>query len=90
MARAYQRLLESGMTNAEARRSSHANNFPAAHSQSLSPTPSALLRGMHMLVLIDNYDSFTYNLVQYFGRLGIAPAVYRNDKITVEALEALF
>jgi len=42
-----------------------------------------------MLVLIDNYDSFTYNLVQYFGRLGVSPRVYRNDKITVEALEGL-
>jgi len=42
-----------------------------------------------MLVLIDNYDSFTYNLVQYFGRLGIAPRVFRNDKITVAELEAM-
>lgn len=42
-----------------------------------------------MLVLIDNYDSFTYNLVQYFGQLGVTPAVYRNDKITVAELEAM-
>ena len=42
-----------------------------------------------MLVLIDNYDSFTYNLVQYFGRLGVTPRVFRNDKVTVEALIAL-
>lgn len=35
-----------------------------------------------MLVLIDNYDSFTYNLVQYLGDLGVACAVHRNDKIT--------
>lgn len=42
-----------------------------------------------MLVLIDNYDSFTYNLVQYFGRLGISPQVFRNDKITVAELEEL-
>ena len=42
-----------------------------------------------MLVLIDNYDSFTYNLVQYFGQLGIAPVVYRNDKISVDGLEEL-
>jgi anthranilate synthase/aminodeoxychorismate synthase-like glutamine amidotransferase len=38
----------------------------------------------HHLLLIDNYDSFTYNLVQYFGELGADIAVYRNDKITVE------
>ena len=42
-----------------------------------------------MLVLIDNYDSFTYNLVQYFGKLGVAPVVYRNDKISVDELEKL-
>jgi anthranilate synthase component 2 len=42
-----------------------------------------------MLILIDNYDSFTYNLVQYFGELGVTAVVYRNDQITVEELEAL-
>ncbi len=42
-----------------------------------------------MLVLIDNYDSFTYNLVQFFGQLGVSPAVYRNDKITVAELEEM-
>jgi anthranilate synthase component 2 len=36
-----------------------------------------------MIILIDNYDSFTYNLVQYFGDLGEATDVHRNDKITV-------
>ena len=39
-----------------------------------------------MLVLIDNYDSFTYNLVQYFGELGAEIQVYRNDKITIAQL----
>lgn len=38
------------------------------------------------LVIIDNYDSFTYNLVQYFGELGAEVTVYRNDQFTVEAL----
>lgn len=38
-----------------------------------------------MLLVIDNYDSFTYNLVQYFGELGVEQAVYRNDQISVEA-----
>src|SRR2546430_17635265 len=42
-----------------------------------------------MLFVLDNYDSFTYNLVQYFGALGEAPAVYRNDAITVAGVLAL-
>lgn len=42
-----------------------------------------------MLLMIDNYDSFTYNLVQYFGELGVEVRVYRNDKITVEEVRAL-
>ena len=37
-----------------------------------------------MLILIDNYDSFTYNLVHYFGELGAETAVYRNDALTAE------
>lgn len=40
------------------------------------------------LVVIDNYDSFTYNLVQYFGELGAQVTVYRNDQFTVDALIA--
>jgi para-aminobenzoate synthetase component II len=39
--------------------------------------------------MIDNYDSFTYNLVQYFGELGEEVQVYRNDKITIEEIESL-
>ena len=39
--------------------------------------------------MIDNYDSFTYNLVQYFGELGADIEVYRNDKITVEDIKKL-
>ncbi len=42
-----------------------------------------------MLLMIDNYDSFTYNLVQYFGELGQTVEVYRNDKITVSKIEKL-
>ena len=42
-----------------------------------------------MLLMIDNYDSFTYNLVQYFGELGQEVKVFRNDKITVQEAEAL-
>ena len=42
-----------------------------------------------MLLMIDNYDSFTYNLVQYFGELGAAVNVHRNDKITLQDIEAM-
>ena len=41
-----------------------------------------------MLLMIDNYDSFTYNLVQYFGELGQKVNVYRNDEITVDEIES--
>jgi anthranilate synthase/aminodeoxychorismate synthase-like glutamine amidotransferase len=39
-----------------------------------------------MLLVIDNYDSFTYNLVQYFGELGATMEVHRNDQITIEEI----
>jgi anthranilate synthase component 2 len=42
------------------------------------------------LLMIDNYDSFTYNLVQYFGELGAEVIVLRNDETTVAVLDALF
>ena len=42
-----------------------------------------------MILVIDNYDSFTYNLVQYLGELGADVQVRRNDEITVEEIEAL-
>jgi anthranilate synthase component 2 len=42
-----------------------------------------------MLLMIDNYDSFTYNLVQYFGELGADVRVFRNDKITLQEIEKL-
>jgi anthranilate synthase/aminodeoxychorismate synthase-like glutamine amidotransferase len=42
-----------------------------------------------VILLIDNYDSFTYNLVQYLGELGQEPVVYRNDAITLEQIESL-
>src|SRR2546428_12684018 len=42
-----------------------------------------------MLFVLDNYDSFTYNLVQYLGELGAEPVVYRNDVLTVEQVLAL-
>jgi anthranilate synthase component 2 len=42
-----------------------------------------------MLLMIDNYDSFTFNLVQYFGELGEEVRVFRNDQITIDAIAAL-
>jgi len=40
-----------------------------------------------VILVIDNYDSFTYNLVQYLGELGWEPVVYRNDRITLEQVQ---
>jgi len=42
-----------------------------------------------MLLMIDNYDSFTYNLVQYFGELGAQMKVFRNDEITLEDIAVM-
>src|SRR3989337_209642 len=42
-----------------------------------------------MLLVLDNYDSFTYNLVQYLGELGEEPVVRRNDEISVEDIGAM-
>jgi anthranilate synthase/aminodeoxychorismate synthase-like glutamine amidotransferase len=44
---------------------------------------------MNKILIIDNYDSFTYNLVQYFGELGCEIVVKRNDQITIPEIEAL-
>lgn len=43
----------------------------------------------HMLLIIDNYDSFTYNLVQYFGEMGAVMEIRRNDRVTLEEIEGL-
>ena len=42
-----------------------------------------------MLLMVDNYDSFTYNLVQYFGELGEEVVVYRNDAVSLQEIEVL-
>ena len=42
-----------------------------------------------MILVIDNYDSFTYNLVQYLGELGQEPVAYRNDTLTLEQIESM-
>jgi len=42
-----------------------------------------------MMLIIDNYDSFTYNLVQYLGELGVEMKIFRNDQITIEQIAAM-
>ena len=42
-----------------------------------------------MLLILDNYDSFTFNLVQYFGELGVEMKIFRNDALTVDEVRAL-
>ena len=42
-----------------------------------------------MLLMIDNYDSFVYNLVRYFEELGEEIIIYRNDKITIKDIESM-
>ena len=42
------------------------------------------------LLMVDNYDSFTYNIVQYFGELGAEVITHRNDEITLDQLDQLF
>ena len=42
-----------------------------------------------MVIIIDNYDSFAYNLAQYLGELGWEPTVYRNDRVTLDTVESL-
>jgi len=49
----------------------------------------AWMGSFKMLLMIDNYDSFTYNLVQYFGELGEDVRTFRNDEITLEEINAL-
>src|SRR6202034_2914765 len=49
----------------------------------------ALRRGKIMILLLDNYDSFTYNLAQYLGQMGQKLAVRRNDQITLDEIAAL-
>ena len=50
---------------------------------------SILTTSLRMVLIIDNYDSFVYNLAQYLGELGWQPVVYRNDQITLAQIEEL-
>src|SRR5207244_8012087 len=60
-----------------------------AGSATAGPARGLGLSSHTMLFVLDNYDSFTYNLVQLFGELGAEPVVYRNDALTVEQVLAL-
>jgi anthranilate synthase/aminodeoxychorismate synthase-like glutamine amidotransferase len=53
------------------------------------PTPPMRIIINQMVLVIDNYDSFTYNLVQYLGELGVELQVRRNDEITLDSIRAL-
>jgi len=57
-------------------------------SPAYSPSARGLVRISPVLLVIDNYDSFTYNLVQYLGELGAEMEVYRNDEITAAEIGA--
>ena len=54
-----------------------------------SPSPLTTHRSPLTVLLIDNYDSFTYNLVQYFGELGCELTIWRNDHFTLDDVRAL-
>src|SRR5438046_3005338 len=60
-----------------------------AGSATAGPAHGLGLSSHTMLFVLDNYDSFTYNLVQLFGELGAEPVVYRNDALTVDQVLAL-
>jgi anthranilate synthase/aminodeoxychorismate synthase-like glutamine amidotransferase len=64
-------------------------NKPALSDESCALRAGSSPDGSAMLLMIDNYDSFTYNLVQYLGELGADVRVARNDAITLEEIEAL-
>ncbi len=55
----------------------------------LFPGPANRYTGLDMVFVLDNYDSFTYNLVQYMGELGAEMTIRRNDEVTIEDVEAL-
>ena len=63
--------------------------LPAGRSEDISLCVAGRAPTDKMLLMIDNYDSFTYNLVQYLGELGQEIQVFRNDKITIGEIEKL-
>ncbi len=72
-----------------AERAPVASNRTVAQPAGRSGANLAILEGVPRVLVIDSYDSFVYNLVQYLGELGAEPIVVRNDEITVEEAVAL-
>ena len=82
-------------------RGQHATNTPPTRQPQDLPTGTGHLRPSHtaampytrshtiMVLVIDNYDSFTYNLVQYLGEMQVELQVHRNDRISIEQIRAL-
>jgi hypothetical protein len=68
--------------------SAELDNDPSASAASKLGTKN-LEQSPSMLLIIDNYDSFTYNLVQYFGEMGAVMEIRRNDQITLDEIEKL-
>jgi anthranilate synthase/aminodeoxychorismate synthase-like glutamine amidotransferase len=62
---------------------------PRAHSMAQYAGATAILSTVARVLVIDSYDSFVYNLVQYLGELGAEPVVVRNDQVTVTEAVAL-
>ena len=94
-------LIRDGMAYVQAGAGIVADSDPAKEYQETQNKSMAMLKAIsaaqsragvgetRMIVMIDNYDSFTYNLVQYLGEMGQELRVFRNNKITVEEIEAM-
>ena len=72
------------MTTAKGR-----NTAPVSLTCAVVANSICLLQCFCMILVIDNYDSFTYNLVQYLGELQTEPVVYRNDALTIDRMRQL-
>jgi anthranilate synthase component 2 len=66
-----------------------ANLLASIGNQSLIPSPASTLEAFAMLLMIDNYDSFTYNVVQYLGELNAEVKVVRNDEVDIDTIREL-
>jgi anthranilate synthase/aminodeoxychorismate synthase-like glutamine amidotransferase len=78
-----------GRTSRKAAKSPRPRPRPRKPRPAPAAEPAAETRVRQPVVVIDNYDSFTYNLVQYIGALGAEPTVFRNDAITLARLQGM-